>query len=210
MTNPKSNAIAARTQSQVSPASTAPLLANFGEQNWLGAAVDRFLGRDEIGQNFYFGTTGVVTSLPDRPEARLELLKRLPAPMQCWTLQTMIEDELASPVSPTEVVAMVRPILAAWPNAARLGPEYHAAMLALLAEEAVTSCWPRAALVGGLVRLLKSATFAPSIAEVFAAIRAEKTRLHEAALLAGQMAETAGQIEDRLIASGHLDPEEEE
>ena len=205
--NAANSALAVQPRQALTPTTSAPLSINLAEANALGGAVDRFLARDDISATFYLGTNGPTASLPDSPVARLDLLKRLPAAAQCWKLETMIEEELARPIRPADIAATIRPLIAAWPNASKLAPEFHAALVAIVGEEAVTARWPRAAIVGGLVRLLKTATFVPSVAEVIEAIREEKSRLYGAALLAGKVAETICQIEDRLIASGHLDPE---
>lgn len=188
---------------------SAPALADSSAAA-LSAAAARFMSRPEIAATIFSGSNGYGARLPARTEARLDLWRQWPEMSRCVKLADCLGRALAEPADAAEIGEAVAGMIASFPTGDRASPAYRESLTALLAEEATMRCWSEAAIVRGLLAVLRASRFMPAPAEVLTAVAEAHRELRHAAWAARKAAELAAELRWGLIDAGALEDDEED
>lgn len=176
--------------------------ARLSDQANLCGVVRRFMARPEIEHHFWLGTSGLIANLPSKIEDKLALFQQLPHPEKSLGLEKMLLADLAQPASEEEARSAVIAAVRACPNGAKAAPEYVSELAALIANEAAIRRWSRAAVAGGMIRVLSGSQYLPALSEAIDAIAQEKRMLIEARAIAGRVADVFVDLEGELLLAG--------
>lgn len=188
---------------------TTPALADSSAAA-LSAAAARFMSRPEIAATIFRGSNGYSARLPARTEVRLDLWRQWPEMSRCVKLADCLGRALAEPANAAEIGEAVAGMIAAFPTGDRAPLAYTNSLAALLTEEAATRGWSEAAVVRGLLAVLRASRFMPAPAEAMAAVAEAHRELRHAAWAARKAAELAAELKWSLIDAGALEDDGED
>lgn len=176
----------------------------------VSAAAARFMSRPEIAATIFSGSNGYGACLPAKTEARLELWRQWPEIARCVKLADVLGRALAEPADAAEISEAVGGMIAAFPTGDRAAPAYRVSLAALLTEEATTRGWSAAAIVRGLLGVIKGSRFMPAPAEALAAVAEAHRELRHAAWAARKAAELGCELKWGLIDAGKIEDDGED
>ncbi|ULB08435.1 hypothetical protein ORIO_00570 [Cereibacter azotoformans] len=172
----------------------------------LAASAVRFSEIEAVAETFCSGSNGYSIKVPSRPDAKLDLLRRLPAQEKCERFAHQLEVALRTQASDGDVIAAVEAIVGSYRTGDRAPRSYVDGMIADLIDLAEDRRWPVAAINGGMSTICRSSPFLPALSEVIDAITDAHQRLRfaewaaqEAAVLSADLywdCVDAGLIED--------------
>lgn len=173
----------------------------------LTASATRFLNIPAVAETFQEGSNGYSVVAPGRPEAKLDLLRRLPVQQKCELFAHQLDLALRAPACDDDVIAAVDALVGSYRAGDRAPRAYVSAMIAELIDVAEERCWPAAAVAGGMNTICRSISFLPALSEVIEAIEVAAEQLRFAAWAAREAAILASDLHWACVDAGLIEDE---